>query len=158
MATYRESRNIEASVIDWLDEILKEHNWTDIRIEKVFANVYKSELPAILVNIVSVDSQRKEIGNKSWLNYYTFYFRIFANNDGQREDLMNFLVWKLEEDVDYYQYTINNGQVSNKELKGRICMLNITRNEREYLATEAIEKEDRYRQLISVKCYVAKEN
>jgi len=157
MATFREQRNIEASIEDWLKEILIEHNWTNITIEKSFKKVYTQKFPVICMNITSTESVRKEIGNKVWINYYTLSIRIFGENDGQREDLTDFLSDKLENDVDYYEYKTREGQVVDKELKGRICLLKILRNEKEFSTSETVEKEDRYRQLISVQCYIAKQ-
>lgn len=157
MATYREQRNIEASIEDWLREILIEHNWTNITIEKSFKKVYQQKFPVICINVLSTESVRKEIGNKVWINYYTLSFRIFGENDGQREDLTDFLTCKLDNDVDYYEYKTRDGQVVDKECAGRICLLKITRNEREFASTESVEKEDRYRQLITVQCYIARQ-
>jgi hypothetical protein len=157
MGTYRESRNIESSTIDWLQDILLEHDWKNITIEKAFKRVYAANLPVICVNVTSTESVRKEVGSKDWINYYTLSFRIFGENDGQREDLTDFLVDELENDVDYYEYKIHDGQVSEKELSGRICLLKILRNEKEFVNTELLDKEDRYRQLLTINCYIAKQ-
>jgi hypothetical protein len=154
--TYRESRNIEASILDWLTEKLAEDGWTDINVHKVFANVYKQKLPALLVNVNSTESTHLEVGNKKYLNYYNLYFRIFGENDGNRLDLTDWLLHHLEHDVPYYEYTIEAGQITNKQQCGRITVLKISRNEREFMNTEILDKEDRYRQLIVIQCYLAK--
>lgn len=155
MAKYREQRNIEASIIDHLKDLLSGDAWAGIRVEKLLAQVYEKELPAILINTTTVDTKNLEIGNKTHLNYYTIYFRIFATNDGNRLDLTDWLLNKLEDDIDYYEYTITNGTVSAKVFKGKITILRIMRNEKEFISTENLDKEDRYRQLITVQCYLA---
>jgi hypothetical protein len=48
-----------------------------------------------------------------------------------------------------------NGVVSTKVLSGRIIVLEITRNEKELVNTENLEKEDKYRHIISVRAYIA---
>jgi len=154
--TYRESRNIEASVVDYLTEELIEHGWSGVNLYKVFAQVYKQSLPAILVNVNTTDTVRFEIGSKHYLNYYNIYFRIFGENDGNRLDLTDWLLKTLERDIPYNEYTVENGQVANKQQKGMITILKISRNEREFVNTEILDKEDRYRQLLVVQCYIAK--
>lgn len=156
MAMYRESRAIEASVLEWLQEQLVVDCWQGVRIEKVFAQVYKQDLPAILVNVNTYETTRLEVGSTTFLNYYTINFRIFGNSDGQRLDLTDWLLEKLQYDMDYYKYTIEDGKVISKELAGKITLLAITRNEREFLNTEILDKEDRYRQLLSVRVYLAR--
>lgn len=152
---YKESRNIEASIIDWIVTELSNDGWKDINVYKVFAQVYKKGLPAILINVNNIDTTELEIGSKRHLNLYTIYFRIFANSDGNRLDLSDWLLEELEDDIDYFEYIIDNGIVSDKILKGRIAIRKILRNERELVNTEGLEKEDRYRQLITVQCYLA---
>jgi len=163
MYSYRESRNLEKSLIDWLQDILLKRDWKNVRVEKVFKDVYKTKdnegnvkLPAILVNVISTETRNLQIGSSKHHNDYTIYFRIFGDNDGQRLDLTDFLLEELEEDIDYYQFTISQGEIVNKNAVGKIAVLRITRNEKEFVNTEAVEKEDRYRQLLAIQVYIAK--
>ena len=155
MANYRISRNCEASLIDWLTEELSDAGWTGIRVEKSFAQVYKGTLPCILIEQDPEDDTKLEIGSKTWLKNFSINIRIFATSDGQRLDLKDFITDLLEDDIDFYEYVITNGEVAQKTLTGRIVILKITRNEKELKNTENLEAVDRYRHLLSFECYIA---
>jgi len=152
---YREGRNIEASVIDWLTAALTSAGWTGIRVEKVFAEIYKGSLPAICIEQNPEETTKLEIGSKSWLKTFSINFRVFATSDGQRLDLKDFLVDLLENDINYYVYTVVNGIISSKVLSGRLIIREITRNEKELINTENLSQEDKYRHVISVRAYIA---
>jgi hypothetical protein len=156
MGQYRESRNIEASLVDHLNTKLTQDGWTGINVYKVFTQVDRDNLPAIVVNIDTEESTRFEIGSKKYLNYYNIYIRIFAENDGNRLDLTDWMLDLLRCDIPYFEYTISNGEVTNKQQNGMVTILKISRNEREFMNTEILDREDRYRQLIVIQCYIAK--
>lgn len=152
---YRISRNIEASLIDRITADLATDGWTGIYVEKSSAEIYGGHFPAFLVNAQEIRPEHLEIGSKTHLKYFTVYIRIFAQNDGQRLDLSDWLFDKLEDDTDYYSYTITNGEVSEKVLTGRIVITRWLDNRKELTNTENLEKEDRYRHLLSFECIVA---
>lgn len=152
---YRISRNIEASSIDWLTEELEDAGWTGIRTEKSFAQVYEGKLPCILINVASLDTTKLEIGSKTNLKYFEVSIRIFSTSDGQRLDLADFITDLLEDDVNYYAYTITGGEVSDKTLSGRIVVLNTLRNEKEIMNIELVGEKDKFRHIISFRCHVA---
>ena len=152
---YRISRNIEASLIDWLTEELSDAGWTGIRVEKVFTEVYKGTLPCICINTLEIRPQKLEIGSKTNLKYFTVNIRIFATSDGNRLDLSDFILDLLEDDINYYSYTITNGEVAQKDLTGRIVLTRWFDNRKELVNTEILEKEDRYRHLLSFEVIVA---
>lgn len=153
---YRASRNIEASIIDKISTQLVTDSWTGVTVIKSFKEAYKdNNIPCICVNVVNVDPKKLEIGSKTHIKYYLVNFKIFATSDGQRLDLADWLFDLLEDDVDYYTYTITNGAVSSKVLTGRIAITEIVDNKKELENTENLVKEDRYRHLIAVRCYVA---
>ena len=154
MGQYRQSRAIEASLIDWITEELANANWT-VRVEKSFSEVHEGTLPCICINVASVDPTRLEIGSKTNLKYYEIYIRIFAKSDGMRLDLSDFITDLLEDDIDYYSYIITNGVTTSKTLSGKIIVLNFLRNEKELTNTENLELEDKFRQLISIRVYIA---
>jgi hypothetical protein len=56
----------------------------------------------------------------------------------------------------YYQYTITNGVVTAKVLKGNIVIRSINRNEKEMANTQpdTLNEEDRYRHLIELSCFI----
>jgi len=152
---YRISRNIEASLIDFITSELTTDGWTGIRTEKSFAEVYKGTLPCIVVNALEIRPQKLEIGSKTNLKYFTVNIRIFATNDGQRLDLSDWLFDELENDINYYAYTITNGVVSAKVLTGRMVITRWFDNRKELINSEVLEKEDRYRHLLSFEVNVA---
>jgi hypothetical protein len=155
MGQYRQSRGLEASTIDWLTTKLADAGWGGIRIEKAFANVYKGILPCICINTLSVDSTKLEIGSKSNIKYYEISIRIFATSDGNRLDLADFITDLLEDDIDFYIYTVTNGVVSSKVKSGKIVILNFLRNEKELTNTENLELIDKFRHIITFRCYIA---
>lgn len=152
---YRISRNIEASLVDRITADLTAGSWVGIRVEKSFAQVYEGTLPCICVNVLEIRPVKKEIGTKTNLKYFTVNIRIFSVNDGQRLDLSDWLLDKLEDDTIYYAYTIVNGVVSAKVATGRIVITKWFDNSKELTNTETLAEEDRYRHLLSFECIVA---
>ena len=157
--SYRISRNIEASLIDWLAEELDDAGWVGIRVEKSFSEVYKGTLPCICINSLEIRPQKLEIGSKTNLKYFTVNIRIFATSDGNRLDLSDFILDLLEDDINYYTYTITNGEVASKVIAGRIILTKWLDNRKELINTlnTELEKEDRYRHLLSIECIVAED-
>lgn len=153
--SYRINRNIEASIIDQIIELLEDDGWTGIRVEKSFSEVYKGALPCICVNAIEIRPVKKEIGSKLHIKYFTINIRIFGTSDGNRLDLSDWLFDKLENDLNYYTYNITNGEVSEKNISGRIIITKWFENKKELTNTENLSKEDRYRHLLSFECYIA---
>ncbi len=155
--SYRISRNIEASIIDFITSGLTTGGWTGIGVLKGFPQDYKGKAPFICVEALEIRPQKLEIGSKTNLKYFTVKIRIIAKNDGQRLDLSDFLFDLLEDDLDYYEYTITNGVVSDKQLAGRIVITKWSENRKELQNTENLESEDRYRQVFVFECLVAED-
>lgn len=152
---YRISRNIEASLIDRITANLVTDGWTGIYVEKTSAEIYGGHFPAILVSVQEIRPEKLEIGSKTNLKYFTIYIRIFASNDGQRLDLSDWLLDKLEDDTDYYVYTITSGVVSSKVKSGKIVSTRWLDNRKELVNTENLEKIDKYRHLLSFEAIIA---
>ena len=152
---YRISRNLEASLLDWLTSALSVGGWTGIRVEKSFSQVSSGTLPCICINTLEIRPEKLEIGSKTNLKYFTINIRVFATSDGNRLDLSDFITDLLENDINYYTYTIVNGVVSTKVLSGRIVVTRWLDNTKELTNTENLEREDKYRHLLSFECYVA---
>ena len=112
-------------------------------------------LPCILVNVVSPNPNKLEIGSKTWLKNFEIDIRIFTTSDGLRLDLSDWLLDKLENDIDYFVYAIGEGEVSAKTLSGKIVIRTIIRSEKELTNIGNLEKEDRYRHIISFRGYVS---
>jgi hypothetical protein len=153
---YRNYRNLEASLIDYITyELAYASPKWDVRVEKAFAEVYKGTLPCICINEEDSDVKRREIGSDSYLEDILVSIRIFATSDGQRLDLASWMLSKIMLGTDYYEYTITSGVVSSKTLKGRITVLEITANRKELKNTDNLESIDRYRHLLSFRVRVS---
>lgn len=153
---YRKSRNIEASLIDFITAELSVDGWTGINVSKGFPQDYKGKLPMIGIEALELRPQKLEIGSKRNLKYFTVKIRIIAKNDGQRLDLADWLFDELEEDIDFYEYVITSGQVSTKTLTGRLVITKWFENRKELQNTEVLESEDRYRHVFIFEVIVAK--
>lgn len=148
---YRQSRNIEASVIDYLNAELVLANWTNVTVEKSFARVYDIELPVVCVRISDTIHNLVEVGSNSTQRVPVILIDIFGKDDGNRLDLKDFVVEKIKKGCPYYQYTINNGQVQTKTQSGRITVLSL----RDTLVNLNVDKadldiHDRYRTTITM--------
>jgi hypothetical protein len=152
---YRLSRNVEASVIDKITADLVTDGWTGIYCEKVFSEIYEGHFPAILVNVTDRPEKRLEVGSDGLSDFVNIEIRIFAENDGQKLDLADWILPKIMTGINYYTYNITGGIVSEKILAGRISVLEITANRKELANLEGLAKEDKYRHLISVRARVA---
>jgi len=152
---YRLSRNVEASLKDYITEELQTDGWTGIFVELIFKEIYGGKFPSILINVSERPDARREIGSDSLNRYVNIELRIFANDDGQRLDLSDWLLEKIMSGVPYYIYTIAGGGISQKNLAGRISALELTVNRKELANTDTTAKEDRYRHLLAFRCRVA---
>ena len=152
---YRNYRNIEASLIDYITYELAYASppWI-IRVEKSFAEVYEGTPPCICVNEEDSDVKLREIGSNSYLEDILVSIRIFATSDGQRLDLASWMLSKIMPGTKYYEYTITNG-VASKDLKGTINVLEITANRKELRNSDNLDSIDRYRHLLSLKVRIA---
>ena len=162
MATYRLSRNTERSIIDFLTEELN-NEWNDpinlehhIYVEKAFSQIHDGKFPAILVNVTNRPDKRREISSSSLMKFINLELRIFAEDDGQRLDLADWLLEKIIPGIEYYEYMITQGQIFEKVLKGRIVILEIVSNRKELVNLEGLAKEDRFRHLLSLRCRISK--
>jgi len=155
MGVYRISRNIEASLVDFITAELTTDSWTGIGVLKGFPQDYKGKAPFIGVEVLSLDPVKLEIGSKTHIKNYNVKIRIFATNDGQRLDLADWLFDELENDITYYAYTITSGVVSAKVATGKIVIGSWNNNEKELQNTADLEKEDKYRHLLSFDVTVA---
>jgi len=128
MAIYRISRNLEASIIDFLKDGL-ESFWQNINIEKSFAKVYELSLPTICVKAEDTLYDKIQIGDNSFEREVTVIIDLFCNSDGQRLDLKDKLIKILKEGCQYYEYeTKKQGRttiIENKTQNGRIRILKI---------------------------------
>lgn len=153
--SYRNYRNLEATLIDYIEAQLLADGWSGIRTTKAFAEIYKGALPAICVSMEESDAISREIGSKSYLENILVSVRIFATSDGQRLDLASWMLSKIMPGLDYYTYTITSGVVSSKTLAGRILILDTTVNRKELKNTDNLDIIDRYRHILTFRMRVS---
>ncbi len=154
MGTYRATRNIEASIIDYLTTNLNA-DWTGISVENTFAEVSGDNLPVVLVRTSDIDHESHELGSSSTKRFPLMLIDVYAEDDGLKLDLLDYLVEKLKAGLLYYTYVITNG-VASKTLAGRIRVelpirvthvdLNVDKSD--------LSVVDRFHSLISLDCSI----
>jgi len=154
MGAYREYRNIEASLVDYIKAQLLADSWSGISVGKTFQAVEDAVLPAIVLQLVNSSLKRKEVGSGQWQDTGFVIIRMFATSDGQRLDLAKWLVDKFQSNIPYYAYTVTNGVVSLKTLTGYIRIKKIVENTKELEGVPGLEPEDRFRHKLSINVVV----
>ena len=152
MSLYRISRNLEASIIDFITAQTLASGWV-VNVEKSYARVYEldASTATICVRLGDTVHDKAEIGTNSTVRTPQIFIDLFCTNDGQRLDLKDFLISELKSGLTYYEYTIIGGAVDTKTQNGRIRVLNIA----DTLVNSEIERSnldihDRYRHLITL--------
>ena len=130
--TYRVTRNIEATLIEYIEAQLTAGSWTNIEVEKSFARVYDIEVggssskAVICVMTQDAEYDRLEIGTTSLIPTRTVLIDIFAASDGQKLDLQDFLIGVFKSGCVYYEFLITNGAVDTRTANGRLRVLTLT--------------------------------
>jgi len=151
MGTYRYSRNIEASLIDYITAQLAIAGWSDINVEKGFARVYSSEVPVICLRLSETTHTPAELGSNATYRIPLILIDIFGSSDGNRLDLKDFLVSIFKNNIAYYDYTIANGVVSVKTRNGSISVIEIRDTPINFGTNKnELAIQDRYRHLLTL--------
>lgn len=158
MGQYRKSRNIEASLIDFLTDALSQPNgWSNISVEKTFERVYglqmdtNSSAAAICVRLTDTRLTKIEIGTESLIREALVIIDIFATSDGQRLDLKDYIVDTIKYGLPFYQYTTSGSNITGKTQNGRLRILTITDVPVNLTADKsALDVHDRYRHSLSL--------
>ena len=151
MANYGVSRNIEASLIDYLNEKLEEYNWRNVNVIKGFKRAYDLDLPVIAVMVDETTHKRVGIGGNETYREVLLHIYIFAKSDGQRLDLKDFVVDIVKGSLPYYEYTIEHGKVVSKNYVCQMFVNDII--DRKAYAIDDISNldvHDRYRHYIGL--------
>ena len=150
MGQYRISRNLEASIIDYLATEVS-GKWANVHVEKSFARIYDIELPSICVRVGTTAHDKAEIGGNTTIRTPQILIDIFATSDGQRLDIKDFVVEKIKAGMPYYDYTITNGEVTDKTENGRIRILDIDDTPIDFdVDKDELEVHDRFRHLLTL--------
>lgn len=150
---YRESRNFEASVIKFLTDELAT-DWENVQIEKTFARVstsFNDNTPVVCVRVGITTHDRVEIGSFTTKRNPLIIIDIFANNDGQKLDLKDYIIEKIKGGLNYYEFVIENNVITGKIKAGAITVKEIT-DMPVYgdIDKNALSKVDRYRWRITL--------
>lgn len=147
---YRESRNIEASLIDYLKTEL-EASWNNINVEKTFARVYNISLPTVCIRVGDTAHIKAEVGSEATTRTVQVFIDIFASDDGMRLDIKDFIVEKIKGGCVYYDYVIVNGVVQSKTADGRIRVIDIDDSGINFdIDKDKLDVHDRHRSLITL--------
>lgn len=145
---YRISRNLEASLIDYIREELEDAGWADITVEKIIPT--DISLPTICVRLSDTAHNYAELGSNATMRTPLVLIDIFGSNDGNRLDLKDFLISILKGGCPYYEYTIVNN-VASKTQNGRITVTNIADTPVDLNVPKSdLDLSDRWRHLLSI--------
>ena len=148
--TYRPTRNIEASLVDFLS-VNFSVDFSGVSVEKVFSRVYDTALPVVCVLINTTIHDKAEIGSDSTTRKVTAFLHLFCTSDGQREDFADYIVNKIKGGFIYYDYVINNGSIQSKTANGRIRVLSVETSKIDFDTNPSeLDVYDRYRGLVEL--------
>ncbi len=122
---YRVSRNIEASIIQYIEEQLA-LAWSNYNVEKTFANVRGIPVNkdtknfVVCVRLSDTDHSKIELGSSSTRRLPLIIIDLYCANDGQRLDVKDYLVDKLKGGCTYYLCETASGAFDSKTADGRI--------------------------------------
>jgi hypothetical protein len=153
MAAYRESRNIEYSIIDYIKAKLTEYNWHGVSVVKSFSEVVETQIPVICVRTSTLPTEHKrvEVGGTATYRTVPIQIDLFASDDGNRLDLKDFLVSILKKGMIYYTMVVGSGNQEVKTSAGKIKVTSITDNQVSFGEDKAqIGVKDRYRHIINL--------
>jgi hypothetical protein len=157
MAIYRRTRNIEASVIDYIIAQLASASWTGIAVVKGFEEAYGLNLPVIAVRSESSVTNHGELGDNAEVRDYQVLINLFSTSDGQRLDLKDFIIDIMKVGCPYYKYITQKSSdgrstiIQSKTAEGRIRVLKIGDTSIKFDTEKSkLETIDRYRHLITL--------
>lgn len=154
---YRISRNIEASIMNFLEDEFSTAGWNNIAIEKTFSRVKGIQMNEntgtgiVCVRVGLTEHDKIQIGDNATQRFPQVFLDIFAINDGQRLDIKDFLVEKLRGGLPYYEYVIVNGEIDTKTQNGRIRVMEILDTPINFDEDKSrLDIHDRYRHLLTL--------
>jgi hypothetical protein len=155
MAIYRETRNIEYSIVTYLESKLRADGWNGITVVKGFSNAYSIKtMPIISIEIPEDTHNPLEIGSLNVRTYYKVIMNIFADEDGIKLDLKDWLISVITQGCPYYEVaTDGSGNISIRSDVSRIGLIGITANRNVNLGDGAA-KHDRHRRQIEMTIYI----
>lgn len=157
MAIYRITRNLEASLADFLKDSIEEspYSWSNINVEKGYSNVYTLSLPTICISAENTSYVKIQLGDNSFERNPMIVVDLFCENDGQRLDLKDTIVAILKDGCPYCEYkTKKEGRITiidTKTQKGRIRILDIDDTPINFaVEKDKLDVRDRYRHRLTL--------
>jgi len=157
MGIYRTSRNVEASIIQHIEQEVVSAGWSNITVEKTFTRVYDIPVDtfqkqgAICVRLEDTEHQQAEIGETSTRRLPFVLIDVFATSDGQRLDLKDFLVSVLKKGFPFFEYEVNGGTIVDKTRNGRVRVNSIDDTPVSLgIDKSSLSVHDRYRHLLTL--------
>lgn len=159
MGYYRPSRNIEASLIDFLKAQFASANWSNISVEKSFSRAQEiaakmdisTNAAVVCVRASDTNRKRAQIGSDSLIRSELVLVDVFATSDGQRLDLVDFIISELKSGCAYYEYKTDKNSTEEKTQKGRVTINSFDDKPVNFDTDKSsLEVQDRFRHLISL--------
>ncbi len=153
MGAYRITRNIEISTKDFISTNLN-IDWSNptINVYRSWGEVSGNNLPCVTVRSGTPTHNRVEVGSFSTRRETLLLIDVFAKNEGQLLDLVDYLVDKLKKSWTYKEITVTDG-VSSSVDNGLVTCLTITPTPVSLNINKSeLDKVDRHRYLISISC------
>lgn len=149
MGTYRKSRALEASIIDFLDTELSA-SFSGISVEKTFSRIYSISLPSVCVRVGDTTFTKAEIGGESLIRDAQLLIDIFGTSFGNTLDIKDFIIDKLKSGCIYYDFVISGGTVQSKTANGRVRFLDLSDSAVNFEQDrDRLDVHDRFRWLIN---------
>ena len=151
MSVYRATRNIEASIIDFITNNVEDDWGNSFTIMRGFSEVYETKPPIIAVRLEDTEHNRIEIGSNNTSRTATVFIDIFATGEGQRLDLKDYLVDILKDRLPYFKYEVSGNIVVSKEANGNLIVQSIADTPINFDADkENLDEQDRHRHLLTL--------
>jgi hypothetical protein len=151
MSYFRQSRNVELSLLYFLENSLSA-DWPGTTVAKTFKQVYAKDvsLPIVLVLLIDTTVSRREIGANTLEYVYLLTIDIFAENDGARLDMADYVVDKIKGGWIHYDHERLSGVSGLSRFpNGRDTIVEFITNAR-VNAGETVDTKDKYRHTITV--------
>lgn len=152
MAYFRESRNTELSLLHYLKSNL-DVDWPGTTVEKTFKKVYAKDvsLPIVCARLSDTQSTRREVGATTLENRYLLIIDIFANDDGQRLDMADYIKDKLKDGWVHYDHSRTSGTSTlTQSANGRDWVAEFVSDSRLDFG-DNVDQKDHFRHNISIR-------
>jgi len=155
MSYFRTMRGIELSTIKYIEDSINSA-WTGITIVKAFFQAYDKPVPVIAVRLLETMSTREEVGSTDLANTHSIVIDIFAKSDGQRLDLVDYLMGVLKGCWPLYTISHTSGDSESLDYVNSGTMIRMIRivNNTKIEPGANVEIHDKFRHVINLQVAV----